>query len=222
LWAGALLLALTVALAALGPRHACGSLRATHPPIIAFELATSVEALRQIFGPPGACRAAMLASFRTINWLDYLYLLSYGAFLASGLAALSRGRALFAAVVLAMLADAVENICLLSLDVDAPGGWLSLLAVATRTKFVLLGVVSLGFGFGMVACENGGPRLLAFAQVAPLPMALLAAVSPLGVPFLSPSIALSWIAVLAWAAWQTARAARLLSGDRSSSTSDVR
>ena len=68
-------------------------------PVLAFEFAGGQDDLLAIFGPDGDPRqVGRLAAMRTGNERDYLYMLLYAGFLASGLIALGRetGLRLFA------------------------------------------------------------------------------------------------------------------------------
>jgi hypothetical protein len=212
LFAGLLVFAITLVLAPLNPTRSCGA--AAVPPMLGFELATSVADLQDVFGSEGACRAAIASALRLENWIDFAYMVSYGAFLSFGLAALrARGatgllRLAIVAALVAPLADALENVCLLSMNVDAPGGWLSLLMVASRTKFVLLGIVALALGIETWRKETALRRAFAIAHFPVMPVLLAGILSTAALPAVMPAVAASWLTLLGWAALTTRAAPR--------------
>jgi hypothetical protein len=203
LLAGVIMVAITLAFLPWNPARTCED--SSVPPMLGFELAISVADLRTVFGAEGACRASMEHALRVENWIDFAYMASYGAFLFLGLAALrARGdspalRLAAIAAVAAPLADVVENVCLLSMDVDAPGSWLPVLMVASRTKFLLLGLVSLAIGVATWRTEVGARRLLALPHFPALPVMLAGAVWSAAVPAVMPAGGASWLALIVWA-----------------------
>jgi hypothetical protein len=200
--AGAATLVLTGVMSIWNPRATCGPASAT-PPIIAFELATNASDLHAIFGEPGACRDALVADFRTVDRLDYGFLVAYGAFLYAALRALARGRSTAAtlglvAALVAPLADATENVALLAIDPDAPARWLPVLAIATRVKFALLGVWAAAFGAVLSRSEAGRLRLLAVLPALAAPVIVAALATPSLAPALVPAVTASWLGALVW------------------------
>jgi hypothetical protein len=176
------------------------------PPIISFELARSRADLQELFGPPGDCREQLERGLRSVNLYDYLFMLVYGGFLFFAVAASRRtpvARLAMAVVVLGVLADATENVCLLRLDLAAPEPWLLPLAIASRTKFVLLAFVSLVLGLQMLREERRVWRKLAPLQFLPVP-ALLALFDVRALGILTPAFAVSWILTIAWMGWKRA------------------
>lgn len=205
LLAGVAVLALTAAMAPWNPTEGCGEPSRT-PPIIAFELATDRADLAAVFGPPGACREALVRSFQIVDGIDYAFMIAYGAMLAFALAALGARRWTIAVAVAAPIADAIENLALFSIDVDAPGGWLPVLMVAARAKFVLLGIASAAIAVHTWRHEPGRARWLALAHAPALPLALAGVAVPAAAPLLTPAFAASWLAVVVWAALRERRA----------------
>jgi hypothetical protein len=119
--------------------------------------------------------------------------------LCAALAALGARRWLLAGAALAALADAVENLALLQLDIDAPGAGLAILVVATRTKFVLLGIVSWALAAATWRTESRRMRWLALAHVPALPATIAGCFAPGTSALMTPAIALSWLAAIALA-----------------------
>ena len=181
------------------PTEGCGEPSRT-PPIIAFELATDRTELAAVFGPPGGCRDALVRDFHILDALDYGFMVAYGAMLALALAALGARRWMVAVAVAAPIADAIENVALYSIDIDAPGGWLPVLMVAARAKFVLLGIASAAIAARTWRHEPGRARWLALAHAPALPLAVAGVTLPAAAPLLTPAIAVSWFAVVLWAA----------------------
>jgi len=199
LLAGLAVLALTAVMFPWNPTKACGVPSAT-PPIIAFELATDRADLTAVFGPPGACRDALVHDLSIVDGIDYLFMIAYGALLATALAALRARRLWIALAALAPVADAIENLALFDIDIDAPGGWLSVLMVASRAKFVLLGIASCAIAAYTWRREPGRLRWLALVHVPALPIALAGVALPAAAPLLTPAFAASWLAVVVWSA----------------------
>ena len=193
------MLALTAAMLPWNPTEGCGEPSRT-PPIIAFELATDQADLAAVFGPPGACREALARQFRILDGIDYPFMVAYGALLAFALAALGARRWAIAVAVLAPVADAIENLALFSIEVEAPGRWLPVLMVAARAKFVLLGIASCAIAARTWRHEPGPARWLALAHAPALPLAIAGVAVPGAAPLLPPAFAASWLAVVVWAA----------------------
>jgi hypothetical protein len=202
--AGLAVLAITFAMLPWSPASGCGPPSAV-PPIIAFELATDAADLAALFGPPGPCRAALIADLHIINLIDYLFMIAYGVMLIAALDALGARRGLLIVAAIAPLADAIENLALLQLDLGAPGGWLIVTIVAVRAKFVVLGIVSGALVLAMWHREPGRLRWLALAHVPAAPAAIAGAFVPALAPLITPTLALSWLAVVVWAILRSVR-----------------
>jgi hypothetical protein len=199
LLAGLAVLALTALMFPWSPTKGCGPASAT-PPIIAFELALDREDLAAVFGPPGPCRDALVSDLRIVDGIDYAFMIAYGAMLFAALAALRARRAILAVALIAPIADAIENVALFSIDLDAPGGWLFVLMVASRAKFVLLGIASCAIAANTWRRESGRKRWFALAHAPALPLAIAGVTLPAAAPLLTPAFAVSWFAVVVWAA----------------------
>jgi hypothetical protein len=184
----------------------CGNLADGYAPIIAFEMARSVNDLHAIFGAADSdCRAAITAQLDTINWFDvFIYIPTYGAFLIFFLLGMRNRDSRLASpairvALVACAADYAENICLfqLSANPDSASKWLSLLAWATEIKWVGLGVVGALAGY-LLASRGGAWRL----TMIPCVLGLLAALATIPMaatvgPSLSLAFASGWIVLLA-------------------------
>ena len=214
LFFGLVVLALAVVSSLQRSPPVCGNLRPGFAPIIAFELVHSVTDLHAIFGDAaGACRNAIAARMDAINWMDsFAFIPAYGAFLVFFfLGRTTKGRTLayaaVAIVVIACLADYVENYALfhLSPNPDSPV-WIPLLIGATETKWIGLGVAA----FAAVLLLDGW---LAWAALVLCGVGLFAslltipAVAVVG-PYLSNAIALGWILFLAVDVYESVRPSR--------------
>ena len=205
--AGLVVLGLALAsIVIVGPPRPCGALPARYPPIIAFELARSGADLHAIFGTaPGPCRSTMVAAMDAANLLDLaLFTPAYGLFLLTAFVGLGRrGRALAGTgarlAVLAVVADVLENLCLLGLvpAIDPTSRWLAILPFATGVKWLALGAA------GAVACVGlwPGGRWAKLGAVLCLvtPIATVAAIADphrFG-PLVGAGVAVSWLAILA-------------------------
>lgn len=180
-------------------------------PVLAFEFAGGQADLEAIFGfytdPEQVTR---LAAMRTGNERDYLYMLLYAGFLASGCVALwheLRLRALLAAAVLpiaAALSDAYENYLLFDIQAAFTLGdyspAMASLPYPVAVKFlalaatnVVIGAAATQFGrwwalFGTVAILAAIPTVMAIITPAAFAWALI------------PSAAGGWLLLLALAA----------------------
>jgi pimeloyl-ACP methyl ester carboxylesterase len=185
LWVlGALAVALLAVLAVIDERM----WDAGGPGIVGFELAGSEDSAREIlaeWGEEGRDAA------RLSLWLDFPYLVVYGAFWALAAAAIrdlarrrdwsryaAAGSVAIVLAVVAALFDAVENVGLL-LTVDEQGGALSprLAMVAASGKFVLIGVVIAYVAIGLARRAFGRfPRAARVGAVA-IPLIIVALIA---------------------------------------------
>lgn len=122
-------IALSLATLAVFPSSSPGQIAGIRSPIIAFEFAQTVEEVETLFGPADSPeRAAMVAAMDRGNWLDFLYMLLYSAFLASFAIQAARQtgkRWLYGGAALALLAltgDILENIQLLAITAKLDSG----------------------------------------------------------------------------------------------------
>lgn len=129
-------------------------------PVLAFEFAGGQHDLIAIFGPDSDPRqVGRLAAMRTGNEQDYLYMLLYAGFLASGLVALSHElglRAWKAAATLPILAglcDAWENWLLFDIQAAFTVGdyspAMASLPYPVAAKFALLALTNVAIGLGI-------------------------------------------------------------------------
>jgi hypothetical protein len=199
LFFGLVVLALTVLSVTQKAPPVCGDLPKNYAPIIAFELTRSVADLHAIFGEaPGACRAAIAKQMDYINTIDsLLFIPVYGLFLIFFFVGARERNPLVAAlaiaiIVVACLADYVENFALFHLSADPDHAtWIPLLIGATETKW-------LGLPFAAVlsvALLGGWLRWLALALCGiGLAAATTTILTPAAIgPNLSNAIALGWL-----------------------------
>ena len=129
-------------------------------PVLAFELAGGQPDLIAIFGPDSDPRqVGRLAAMRTGNEQDYLYMLFYAGFLASGLVALSHELGLrllklaAALPVLAALSDAWENWLLFDIQAAFTVGdyspAMASLPYPVAAKFTLLALTNVAIGLAI-------------------------------------------------------------------------
>ncbi|WP_374392242.1 hypothetical protein [Sphingopyxis sp.] len=164
-WYGALLLGIAVLLFGLHlgqvfPPDAHAVDPGYGAPVLAFEFAGGQHDLIAIFGPDSDPRqVGRLAAMRTGNEQDYIYMLLYTGFLASGLIALSHElglRALKAAATLPILAglcDAWENWLLFDIQAAFTVGdyspAMASLPYPVAAKFALLALTNVAIGLGI-------------------------------------------------------------------------
>lgn len=129
-------------------------------PVLAFEFAGGQDDLLAIFGPDSDPRqVGRLAAMRTGNERDYLYMLLYAGFLASGLIALGRETQLrivavaAALPILAALCDGYENWLLFDIQAAFTAGdyspAMASLSYPVAAKFVLLALTNVAIGLAL-------------------------------------------------------------------------
>jgi len=204
--AGIVVLSFSILAAVLQQVPACGGLAPNYPPIIAFELARSVDDLHAIFGEtPSECRTAITEELDSINVIDcLLYLPAYGTFLAfCFLGMRSRNRRLGTAAalvtVVACAADYAENLCLfrISANPDINSQWLTHLAWTTEVKWIGLGMAS-AIGGAILWKANSGWRLASIPCTFALVAALITIPFPaVAGPYLALAFAAGWLVFIA-------------------------
>jgi hypothetical protein len=206
LLAGICLLLLSLSGSFLEPVKVCGPLPANYQPIIAFELARSVEDLQTIFGASGGeCRAKIAERMDLTNRIDSIvYIPLYGAFVILYLlGARSRnpriGNLAVAIAAIACVGDYFENLCLfqLSASPDVASASLTGLAWATGVKWLGLGIAGAIGGY-LADIRNAALGFaVRVAGTIGLVGAIAAMISPARFgPYLSLAIALGWLAFL--------------------------
>lgn len=186
------------------------------PPVLAFEFAGSQADLEAIFGfftdPQQVTR---LAAMRAGNEQDYLYMLLYAGFLASGCLALWRElrlRPLLAAALLpiaAALCDAWENWLLFDIQAAFTLGdyspAMATLPYPVAAKFLLLAATNVVIGAAATQLGRWWALFGTIAILAAIPT-VMALITPAAFAWaLVPSAAAGWLLLLALAAvgsWQ--------------------
>ena len=186
-------------------------------PVLAFEFAGGQADLEAIFGfytdPEQVTR---LAAMRTGNERDYLYMLLYAGFLASGCIALwheLRLRALLAAAVLpvaAALCDAWENYLLFDIQAAFTLGdyspAMASLPYPVAAKFLLLAATNVMIGAATTRIGRWWALFGTIAILAAIPT-VMAIITPAAFAWaLIPSAAGGWLLLLALAATGSWRA----------------
>lgn len=186
------------------------------PPVLAFEFVGGQADLEAIFGfftdPQQVTR---LAAMRTGNERDYLYMLFYAGFLASGCIALWRElrlRAILAAALLpvaAALCDAYENWLLFDIQAAFTAGdyspAMASLPYPVAAKFLLLAATNVAIGAAAMRLGRWWALFGTIAIIAAIPT-VMAIITPAAFAWaLIPSAAGGWFLLLALAAagsWQ--------------------
>jgi hypothetical protein len=156
-------------------------------PVLAFEFARGQDDLVSVFGPDSdPMQVARLAAMRTGNERDYLYMLFYAGFVASGLVAFARelgSRPLLAAAglpVLAALADAWENWLLFDIQTAFTAGdyspAMASLPWPVAAKFLFLALANVAIGLALAQIGRWGLLFgsLVIAAAVPTVMGLVA------------------------------------------------
>ena len=187
------------------------------PPVLAFEFAGGQADLEAIFGfftdPQQVTR---LAAMRTGNERDYLYMLLYAGFLASGCIALWRElrvRAILAAAALpvaAALCDAYENWLLFDIQAAFTAGdyspAMASLPYPVAAKFLLLAATNVAIGASATRLGRWWALSGTVAILAAIPT-VMAIITPAAFAWaLVPSAAGGWLLLLALAATGSWRA----------------
>ncbi len=148
---GIVTFAITIWLGAIGPKQmahpAAGDSRG---PVIAFEMVSAVDQLAPVIGESRAEYADLRDAMDKVNRIDFLYMATYGLFVAAFFWAVAQARGdrrwLVASAlgIAAALADVRENIALLALTQDgaAAAANIHVLVIATWTKWFALGLAS--------------------------------------------------------------------------------
>ena len=222
-WYGALLLGIAVFLFGLHLAQVFpASGYAVEPgygaPVLAFEFAGGQPDLIAIFGPDSDPRqVGRLAAMRTGNEQDYLYMLLYAGFLASGLVALSHEsglRALKTAAALPIVAglcDAWENWLLFDIQAAFTVGdyspAMASLPYPVTAKFVLLALTNVAIGLGIARIGRWHQLAGTLVIVACVPVLMAIAVPARYGWTLLASTGGGWIILLGLAAIASWRAA---------------
>ncbi len=160
-------------------------------PVVAFEFATEVEQVNQIFaGPNSPARADIVRTMTNSTRLDFLFLLLYGAFLVtfSITCASLTGRKIYYFVallaVIAPLFDLLENLTMLSIidQLDA-GSFLSELHRLQLYTWLKWGALTLSFVLLVPFFWQSGKfgQFLSIIAAAPILLGLIAFFKP-GLP----------------------------------------
>lgn len=200
-------LSLTQAFPQSGPAIAAGY----GSPVIAFEFARSQADLLGIFGPVSdPLQVSRLAAMRSGNEQDYVYMLLYAGFLASGCIALwreLRSRHLLAAAalpVLAALSDAWENWLLLDIQAAFTIGdyspAMASLPWPVGAKFLLLAITNVAIGHAMTQMGRWWQFVGTLVIGATLPVAMALVAPPDFGWTLVASIGSGWVVLLGMAA----------------------
>lgn len=211
-------IAMTIVLAALGPRVA-DLPQGFMTPVLALEFAASPQDVRQILGPAGSDAARAMD---IVNTLDFVYIALYGGFLISLAYAVWRetgNRQYLVVLALApvvMAADTLENIHLLSMTglLDQPDASISAvlrrLSVATWVKWGGLSLALLGLASYFWRLPSVW-RWIAVACAAPLALGIAAYVRR-GIlnELFALVIGLAFLLMTAYAWWRVLRVARIV------------
>ena len=196
------------------PRTACGLADAAVLPVTHFKLALTETDMALLFGAYDApCAMALAAAFDHVNWPDLLaFAPVYGLFLFGFVHAFlppARHPRLLAFVIgllaAAWCGDMVETMIQLRLTAALPGSDMELwfLGIAGRCNYLGLSLLALVCGVaGLMRADRAeqatGAALTVSAAVAVL---TLLGIAPLH--WLTPALALGWIAMLALAGWRS-------------------
>lgn len=181
-------------------------------PVLAFEFATNQNDLVAIFGDANdPDQGARLAAMQSGNEQDYLFMLLYASFLATGCWALwrevRRPMLLLGVVmpVLAALFDAWENWLLFAIQAAFSVGeyapQLATLGAPVAAKFLLLTATNILIGLGLMQIPGRGWQLAGVLVMVPCVTTIMALIAPMAFGWtLSPAIAAGWVALLGTAA----------------------
>lgn len=177
--------------------------------LIAFQLARTPADVEHVFGPAGdPCRPGMIAALDAADRVDLLaFIPAYTLFLATALIALARSGAgtvarlgLFALAAAAAF-DVVETSVQLYLTGHLPGGpvALTLLAVGSTGKYVMLALVAVCAGLALLGHRTVSARLAATACLVGAALVLFGAVAASARAALGGGNFLAWVAVFLYA-----------------------
>lgn len=187
-------------------------------PVLAFEFARDLNELTAIFGDTSdPLQAERLAGMQSGNEQDFLFMLLYALFLASGCWALwreLRRPMLLLGVVMPVLAamfDAWENTLLFSIQTAFILGEYSpdidMLPAPVTAKFLLLTATNIVIGMGVGQVPGRGWQLTGVLVIVPCVATIMALIAPAAFGWtLTAVIAAGWLALLATAAIASWRA----------------
>ena len=138
--------------------------------VLALELARTPRDVEVVIGPnpPSEEHRAIRERLDTLTRQDFVYMAAYGTMLICGFMLLGRNRGAryarvgMALVVVAVIADALENRVLLALtkpDTDV-GAWMGQLAVFTYVKWLLLALAASLYAVSSFARDRGAIRVV--------------------------------------------------------------
>ncbi len=214
---GVLVLVLAVVMSDKFPATSANAEDGYGTPVIAFEMATSKADLIRVFGAEDdPARPGRISDMDRGNRWDYPFLAAYGAFLGWFFVAASRdcghrGWLVFGALGLfAALADAVENVILLSLTADLEvARHLDLLRYPVWTKFFSLMLAGIGGGVFLVTLSKTVWRILGVLTIVGASTVAVAFASPSNYAgFMGSGIGLAWAIQLVYSS------ARVIEGSR--------
>lgn len=201
---GFAVLALFVLLLTIFPTEGADVAKGYGTPVIAFEMARTMEDLEAVFGPPNdPKRSERLEAMDAGNRWDYAFMVAYGGFILAFFLALAKdtGRRywwIFAVLgVLAALADAVENGLLLELTARLASGepvddLLPQLPYPVWCKFFSLMLAGWGVGIYLLA-RPGGWKAAGFVAMLMAGVVSLGFTSPAEYTgFMGPAIGVVW------------------------------
>jgi hypothetical protein len=192
-------------------------------PVLAFEFARAPAHLDAVFGLAGdPLRPERITGMMRGNVLDYVFMLVYGSFVLAFFGATARAtgspRWWLAGWLgpLAAASDAIENALLLSINADmaTPEPELAVLAYPVWIKFTAL-AIACGFAAWALFRQRAWlPALLCLPPAFAIWFGLTA-------PYrwgerAVGTIAIAWVAMLAWAAWRALREGNAAIGRASS------
>lgn len=215
-WTATLVAGLATTLVAAGimslfPTSSAGDTSGYGSPVIAFEFARTPVDLLAVFGPESdPQRAERILSMDLGNRWDYLFLVTYGAFMAlfcwSAFKDTRRSAWLIPAAlgVLSAVMDAVENTILLEITKDLHSApWLDVLPIPVHAKFMSIASSSMAGALYIASKHGVAWRLLAVLAIAAGIGVLVALTSPPRLGWLLTSaVAVGWTIQLLYAGFR--------------------
>jgi hypothetical protein len=175
----------------------------------AFQMARTRADIEAVFGAEGdPCRPGMIAALDRANRMDlYVFIATYGAFLATFLLAMTRsGGGTVAGAGLLMLGaglgfDVLETATQLRLTGELPGseGALTTLAIGSAGKFTILALVALCAGVAMLVRGGLTGRLAGLGCLAGGVLALVGLTNEPARALLALGNGIAWLLMLVYA-----------------------
>ncbi|MGB3811465.1 MAG: hypothetical protein WA943_15340 [Parvibaculum sp.] len=202
---GVVVFAITLWLAAISPKQVAHPIEGDQrDPVLAFEMVRNGDELTAVIGESRLQYPELRNAIDQVNRIDYIYMTVYGAFIAIFFMAVAHQRrdqrwlVLSGIGIVALLADARENMALLALTQDGveATAFIHMLFVSTWIKWFALAIACGGAGFALFE-DRSMPTLRligAIVGASAVGFTIAAYLDPVrAAPFMALAIFITWV-----------------------------